>query len=53
MTVVRRRNDSTHASYAFSSGIQGKVGFMSRMVMMWLFGVPLSVMLLLKVFGIL
>jgi hypothetical protein len=27
--------------------------FMTRMVMMWLFGVPLSVMLLLMVFGIL
>ena len=48
-----RRNDVTRTSYSFSSSGKGKGGFMTRMVMMWVFGVPVSVMLLFMVFWIL
>jgi hypothetical protein len=34
------------------AGADEKGGFMTRMMMMWLFGVPLSVMLLFMAFGI-
>ena len=36
-----------------SAAVKEKARFMTRMMMMWMFGVPLTVMLLLMVFGIL
>jgi hypothetical protein len=44
----------TRTGYSFFSSETNQEGLiMTRMVMMWLFGVPLSVMLLIMVFGIL
>jgi hypothetical protein len=41
------------ARHIRSPAARRKGGFMTRMMVMWLFGVPLSVMLLFMVFGIL
>ncbi len=56
MRTPRHRND-LHVISRASGGRQmdceeGRGRAMTRMVMMWLFGVPLSVMLLFMVFGV-
>jgi hypothetical protein len=42
----------THTSYQLQAPVCERAD-MTRMVMMWMFGVPLSVLVLFKVFGIL